>query len=532
MLQAFNRSLILAPEVYGNPWLLRDDEFPKLARIYNLHRKYGQLLVNGFQLPATYGMDAVSRGNDKTRLLTLKNLSWEPKTYNISLNSEIGLKSGKQIHVRSYHPTERIIGDFQFGKQIQVVVPPFRSMLLLVSSDKKLQDIGVEGVDYHIIGNEKDAQVEIKLIGLPGSLSTVRMPENVSYKQAILEGKDVSAQLKKGMPVAFDGNELRLPFHRKLVGLEQVPISSEVASLYEATVFAADNNALEVRSLFRSGETTIPEVKAARDAFFNQPTFVERGIWDKNLFDGDMNTGFWFSRKYDIEQRVKKGCFRLDLGEDVYVDSLVFRVKDMFSLEPLRLEEGNFVQISSELRDWKQLVFISEKNTQIHINGMMRYLKMPEFPAAIYEIEVYAKGVKLDNSKFRASNLFADSRKMDCKALWTNNFTLDEMAPNSYLSVAVNGNHGVEGAYAALKVDGKLVGAPSRAVSYPSNTWEYVNSKSSSNYTYYFPLTKDMIGKKIEVFVMGYEADKLDLTPEVWISSYNPYQEKRLIIKK
>lgn len=33
-------------------------------------------------------------------------------------------------------------------------------------------------------------------------------------------------------------------------------------------VFAADNNALEVRSLQRSGEISIPEVKAARDAFF------------------------------------------------------------------------------------------------------------------------------------------------------------------------------------------------------------------------------------------------------------------------
>lgn len=532
VLQAFNRSLILAPEVYGNPWLLRDDEFPKLARIYNLHRKYGQLLVEGFQLPTTYGIDAVSRGDEKTRLLTLKNLSWEPKMFTVSLNSEIGLKKGKQVHVRSFHPTERIIGDFQYGKQIEVMVPPFRSMLLFVSSDKKAQDAGIEGVDFQVIKDNQNSQTEIKLIGLPGSLSTIKLPDYVSCKQATLEGQDVSAQLKKGVSVSFEGDELHLPFHREVVKLERVSVTPEVSSLYEATVFAADNNALEVRSLFRSGETALPEVKAARDAFFNQSAFVERGIWDKNLFDGDMSTGFWCSRKYDIDQRVKQGCFRLDLGENMYVDSLVIRVNDMFALEPLRLEEGNFAQISSDLTDWKQLVFISQRNMQIHINGMMRYLKMPEFPAAISEIEVYTKGIKLNNSKFKASNLFADSKKMDCKALWTNSFTLNEMAPNSYLSVAVNGEHGVEGAYAAFKVDGRLVGAPSRAVSYPSNTWEYVNAKSASNYTYYFPLTKDMIGKKIEVFVMGYESDKLDITPEVWISSYNPYMEKTLLIEK
>ena len=40
ILQSFNRNLILSPEIYANPWLLRDDEFPKLARIYNLHEKY------------------------------------------------------------------------------------------------------------------------------------------------------------------------------------------------------------------------------------------------------------------------------------------------------------------------------------------------------------------------------------------------------------------------------------------------------------------------------------------------------------
>ncbi|NTV80750.1 MAG: hypothetical protein HGA24_04920, partial [Candidatus Aminicenantes bacterium] len=45
VLQAFNRSLLLAPELYGNPWFLRDDEYPRLARLFNLHRKYRDILV-------------------------------------------------------------------------------------------------------------------------------------------------------------------------------------------------------------------------------------------------------------------------------------------------------------------------------------------------------------------------------------------------------------------------------------------------------------------------------------------------------
>jgi hypothetical protein len=69
ILQAFNRSMILAPQLYGSPWFLRDDEFPQLARIFNLHRKYRNILVKGIVLPEeTYGPHAVSRGNDKSIL--------------------------------------------------------------------------------------------------------------------------------------------------------------------------------------------------------------------------------------------------------------------------------------------------------------------------------------------------------------------------------------------------------------------------------------------------------------------------------
>lgn len=48
ILLAFNRCLILAPEIYGNSWLLRDEEFPELVRMYNVHQRppedHGRLL--------------------------------------------------------------------------------------------------------------------------------------------------------------------------------------------------------------------------------------------------------------------------------------------------------------------------------------------------------------------------------------------------------------------------------------------------------------------------------------------------------
>lgn len=533
VLQAFNRSLILAPEMYGNPWLLNDDEFAKLARFYNLHRQYGSLLVKGIQLSPTYGEYAVSRGDDRTRLITLRNLSWKTKKYTVSLNQEIGLNKGKQVHVRTYHPTEKIVGTFAYGKQIEVEVPPFRTMLLLASSKTTSQnELGVEGIDYEVVRDVAGTPAEIRLLGMPGTTATICLPKGLSLKHAWLEGKEVTDAIRNGLPVAFDGTALHQPLHRNLGKPTSCPVTDEAAALYEATVFAADNNALEVRSLYRSGETAIPEVKAARDAFFNQPAFVERGIWDKYLFDGKQETGFWPSRKYGIDQRVIGGCFRLDLGKEQYVDSLVFHIKDMYALEPFLTEEGNYAEISSDLKTWKNILFISGLKMLLPIHGKMRYLKMSPCPEAIAEIEAYAGGKKIDSGLFRASNLFADSHQMKCEAMWKHTFTLDEIADNSYLSIALNGKHGVEGAYAAIKVDGKLTGAPSRATSYPSNTWEYVNGRSDANYTYYIPLTRDMVGKKIEVFVMGYNPKMLNFVPEVWISSYRPYQTKKLVIER
>ena len=93
------------------------------------------------------------------------------------------------------------------------------------------------------------------------------------------------------------------------------------------------------------------------------------------------------------------------------------------------------------------------------------------------------------------------------------------------MSIALNGKHGVEGAYVAAKIDGILVGAPDRASSYPSNTWEYVNAERASNYTYYIPMKSEYVGKKIELFVMAYDKENNDINPEVWISSYTDGKE-------
>ena len=102
--QAFGRCLILAPEVYGNPWLLRDDEHAKLARIYNLHRTYRDILVNGILLPGEFGPGAVSRGDGNTRFITTGNDSWNKSEITITLDETIGLEKCDRVMVGTHHP--------------------------------------------------------------------------------------------------------------------------------------------------------------------------------------------------------------------------------------------------------------------------------------------------------------------------------------------------------------------------------------------------------------------------------------------
>ncbi|TKG94378.1 hypothetical protein EYV94_13950 [Puteibacter caeruleilacunae] len=532
ILQAFNRNLILAPEIYGNPWLLNDKEFSKLARIYNLHRKYREIMVDGKLLSEeNYGPFAVSRGDARTRLISLRNLSWEPATYTVKLDDEIGLTKGGKVHVRQFHPTENVLGEYKRGETVTVEVAPFRSCLIMATTSA-CDEPAVEGVDYQVVKNVAGQPIEITIQGEPGTEKSIRL--NGKYKSAILDGETVSVLAKgQSLKVTFEGRKQTLPYHRKVATLTSCAVPNDATALYEATCYAADNNALEVRSFERSGETEFNAVKAARDAFFNQKALVEKGLWDKFLFDGDADTYFFATKRKGKLHNVKGGCLRLDLGKVQHVDYLQIDVPDNFSLLPLEQEEGVFVEVSKDLKEWETLTVLAYQKINIPVNSSIRYVRMWYSPSRMSEITGYSNGKKMNRSNWRASNLFAHPEVMVPESAWNGDFVAKEVHEGSFLCVAINGKHGVEGAYAALRVDGELIGAPDRAVSYPSNVWENQTTNSDSNYTYYFPLKKSYEGKKVEIVVLGYEKDQENLKIEAWMTkTEKPSVSKTLILKK
>ena len=451
------------------------------------------------------------------------------------MDEEIGLGEGAVVELRQYHPVEKMIGRYQKGQTVKIEVLPFRSTLLLASY-AKFSEPSIEGCDYEIVRDVVGKPLKINLLAFPGEKKNIIFHDaERTFQKVMMDGKPINELLKgKPIEIIFPGTPLKEKYHRKLGDMKSIPVPNDAEALYEATCFAADNNALEARSLLRSGPTKIPQVQKARDAFFTQQLFVDRGLWDRNLFDGDLKTSFYPSRRQGrTDLRINGGAFRLDLGALTSLDSIKIIVGDEQALQPFKSFEAIRVQTSVDLKTWSPILLLAGKAMVLQLDPSMpiRYLRFPSSPEKILEIEGFLNGKAVKRNLWRASNLFSAYRSMTAKAAFEHSFVLNEIPKGSYLAVALNGTHGIEGAYAALRVNGKLVGAPDRSLSYRSNTWEYPVPSDDSNYTYYFPLTEEMKGAKIEVVVMVMKEGIAKFNPEVWITAYPiPYEKKELTL--
>ena len=545
ILQSFGREMILAPEIYGNPWLLRDEEYPQLAFIFNLHRAYRDILPRAKRLPEeSYGPEALSRGDGGTRFLTLRNLTWSPVTYTLRLDGEVGLENNrKQVKVRMYHPYIEDLGTYRYGSEVKVRVLPFRAALIKVTNESERDRVALSGIPYRIVNDKVGDVVEVKLLGMPGKSYDVRMERGGSqFRSARIDSRSMKDLVRgKTVRVSFGGTPLREDYHRRLARMDETGVPSDARSLYYATCFAADNNALETRELKRSGKTAIPEVQAARDAFFNQKVFMEREIWDRYLFDGDPGTAFSQNMRWGDLREGGRSAFFLDFGKSIEIDRLVIESKDVFSMSPLAPEDGIDIDVSADLKTWRSIKVLASTKMDIPLQGTgpVRYLKTARCPMRLTEVYGFHDGKPLDRSDWRASNLFREYNTAGASATqaWKATVRLTEKARGSYLCIAANGIHGNEAVWAAAKVDGRYVGCPDRAPSFASNPWECPVRKRPHNNTYYIPVTDGMIGRDVEIWLLGLKGGddaprQKELSPEVWITAYPiPFEEKELTLE-
>jgi len=514
--QAFNRSLILAPEIYGNPWLLRDDELPLLARIYNLHRRHREILVNGFLPEADLGNNAVWRGDGKRRFLATGNARWEKRTIEIKLDETTGLAACERVCVIRRFPTEQFLGIYAYGDTVKIELSAFRAVLLEVC-DASVADEQLTNCEYAVL-HETDGKIdEVNLLAAWGRVER--------YDPA--SGKSVPL----GEYGSFDVR-MREPVF--LGSLESVPVPPNAEELYETALFPLDNDSLEMRSLRRSGETKIPAVQAARDAFFSQPSYRLRGSDGEIPSDGDPQTIYdTKSRRYRAHEtgfRVEGGCLRADFGGVLSADRIEIEFFDAEGKEPETFAPQTVrenAEISSDLSRWRkaplrgvetlgkqqQKYFAYYSDILSTIDGArkkavytaqipFRYLRIPDPVDRIYSIKLFKDGKEVAPVAPRLNNLFAPCERKKTRAAAEGKFRLESLPVYPYLAVACEGKTGNENVVCLAETGGKKLAFPMRAPAYPANAYEYPVHPVDGNYTFYLPLDADMVGREIKITVL------------------------------
>ena len=529
--QAFNRSLILAPETYGNPWFMRDDELPEFARVYNLHKRNAAILVNGMLLPESYGAYACSRGSDTKRFIATGNNSWEEKTVTINLNSAIGIKTDKPLAVNIHHPYEKHLGVFSSGDKVTIPLMPFRATLIEVATEEEAEPM-LKNCEYRIIKESADGTPEEVKILKSGKEDILLYKNGEEF--FFMAGKETDIKEKAPVKIGVLGN------------LQRNPANGEF--LYENAMFAINNDCLERKSIIRSGDTKIPEVKKARDAFFNQKYYKLRGLEARNMFDGKDDTFFDSQSKTycDRNLRIENGCLRVDFGEEIPCDSVEI---EFFSADyPTREVEIQSVPVKAEysvdLKKWQSSedVILTEKEKYseevirftVHttymlpgkkmissygINNTLRYLRIAHPVDRIFAVRLKKDGKEIQLSKPSASNMQAHYRYKQTRALMSAEIKLPDYKALPRLAIAVEGVHGTEGVYCVAEIGGKLFGFPERAPEYKANHWEHCVVDKDKNNTFFLTLPEGLEGETIKLYAVFSDYNKArDCTCDVYLT--------------
>ena len=517
--QAFNRCLILAPEVYGNPWLMRDEEHARLARIFNLHRTYRDILVDGLLLPETYGSCyPISRGNGDVRMIVSGNDSWEAKTIYVNINEEIGLTRGDGEYVISvHHPYEKHVGKFRYGDRVPVEIAPFRAILIEVAKAEKSYPM-LTNCAYEVLHETDSVPDKVKIYSVYGKIEKL-VGGVISDAPASL-ADTAEFDNTEGFPV-----ELGAEWSR-----EAIP--ENIEQLYETAQFAINNDSLEYRELLRSGETKIPQVQAARDEFFAQETYKKRGLESRLAFDGKDDTFFGcLVSPYLGRNIVYGGALRVDFGKVYDADSVMI---EFFSVDSEDIREipkqkiENIASVSTDLADWRN-AYLDElrrvknetmpmivnsvhnivpregarKQATYEVKGNIRYFRLDTPLSRIYKIALIKDGKEIALESPRAMNLLPSFNKVKVTGYRSSTVSVPADAKEgTFIAIGIEGEHGREGVYAVGELDGKLYGCPDRAASYPVNSWECGVTDADSSYTYYLPVTDEMKGREVKLHVI------------------------------
>ena len=316
--------------------------------------------------------------------------------------------------------------------------------------------------------------------------------------------------------------------------------------MYETAMFSITNDCLEKRSILRSGETKIPQVKAARDAFFNQKHYKLRGCEAANMFDGKDDTFYDAQSMYylDDNRRICGGCLRVDFGEVIECDSVEI---EFFSGDKITREVGAqtlpmIAEYSTDLSVWNvsEQVNIKPKCdytstvvaftshilydvpgkkivSSYPINNSIRYLRIEKPVDRIYAVRAIKDGKQIKLNKPFANNMQAHYRYKKILVDKWQEFVIPSYKSGSSIAVAIEGTHGEECVYCTAEFDGKVTGFPKRAPDYKANQWEHMVCGSDKNNTFFIEIPEGMEGKTVKIDALFSRWIKDDVVCNVYI---------------
>lgn len=509
--QAFCRSLILAPEIYGNPWFLKDEELPRLARIYNLHRQVRDILVHGQLLPEQYGPNACVRGNETHRFLTTGNDTWDEKQLVLRLDEEIGLCSCENIRVALRFPYEKYLGEFAYHDEIVLPLRPFRACLIEISAGSDLLPV-LTNCEYRVITEDGEGKpVKVEYIRSAGGQILLKQGDSETVFDCI---------------DACDNAEFAPVY---LGNVEKfVPPCVDAEYLFETAMFAIDNDSLERQCVKRSGESKIPQLRRCRELFFGQQTYILRGCESSAMFDDDPLTFFdGQSKTYQDGQRIQNGCLRIDLRETIDADRIEIECfatdnptrevlsqsiplniefsKDLKRFSASAIAEINILEPDAviDVVDAKYHTLYQNRGKRLKItyrvNDGFRYLRLAEPMDRIFSVRFFKGEHRIIPSTPKANNLQPHFTHFSTNEHVLGTVMLPAFSEGKRLAIAVNGNTGNEGISFCVKVDNKYYGCSDRAPSFRVNNWESFVRSSAENNTFFFDLPRSITNNQVEI---------------------------------
>jgi len=546
--QAFGRASVLSPEMYGTFFFLGDEDYPRLARLLQLHKQLEPLLKTAFPLP---GGD-IAHADGASSLVLVRNMTWEPAVKTVPLDASIGLAAapGTPLTVRQRHPWEMLMNrageGAVAGGTLQVELDPFSLRLIQIDAAPPAEPI-VAGVPYEIVPGPDARSFDIKLLGTPGRTAAVRFLDFGDRTVRTGSGLRVPTG-DKPWPITFPGTPTAGPSFARLADLrDDRAAAADGTRLAELAKFAIDDDALEIREMVRLKRepSKWAEIEACRAYMWDKVVAAEGTFL--SAFDGDPGTRWsdGFPRRSPFTgspaaYRSETSLWRIDLGRPTDLAKLelhIVRRTDTAFLEA--------VETSPDLRTWTRTEGSSlaaaasipatdplrrrgktikifdvdagdKKPVVIAIplaKGSWRYVRLRGRNFGVSEILGYdGAGRPLDRRGWRATNFLGETPAP--RRVLSAVHVPAEDAPGREYAVAVTAGPApfdpVDGVYVVALVDGRAVVPQHRAPSYPYHNYEWNSGAPKlAGLTFRLPIERAWKGRAVEfrVLMFGDGAD-------------------------